>query len=113
MIFGRKQAALDAAVEQLGSNNHIGVQGDVSESEDLECLLDNKDMDNQPICLNNSCYLNTVFEDALELNLAEHVQPLYKDKLQEEIYMDHDPHKTIIPKHYSQTTKEWNYKLEI
>ena len=37
-ITGRRQSELDAAVEQIGKNNVTGVQGDVSNLEDLDQL---------------------------------------------------------------------------
>ena len=37
-ITGRRQSELDAAVEQIGKNNVTGVQGDVSNLEDLDRL---------------------------------------------------------------------------
>jgi NAD(P)-dependent dehydrogenase (short-subunit alcohol dehydrogenase family) len=37
-ITGRRQSKLDAAVEQIGKNNVTGVQGDVSNLEDLDRL---------------------------------------------------------------------------
>ena len=37
-IAGRRQSELDAAVKQIGNNNVTGVQGDVSNLEDLDRL---------------------------------------------------------------------------
>ena len=37
-ITGRRQSELDAAVEQIGKNSVTGVQGDVSNLEDLDRL---------------------------------------------------------------------------
>jgi NAD(P)-dependent dehydrogenase (short-subunit alcohol dehydrogenase family) len=37
-ITGRRQSELDAAVKQIGKNNVTGVQGDVSNLEDLDRL---------------------------------------------------------------------------
>jgi NAD(P)-dependent dehydrogenase (short-subunit alcohol dehydrogenase family) len=39
-ITGRRQSELDAAVKQIGKNNVIGVQGDVSNLADLDRLYD-------------------------------------------------------------------------
>jgi NAD(P)-dependent dehydrogenase (short-subunit alcohol dehydrogenase family) len=39
-ITGRRQSELDAAVKQIGKNNVTGVQGDVSNLEDLDRLYD-------------------------------------------------------------------------
>src|SRR5215831_13597924 len=39
-ITGRRQTELDTAVKQIGSNNVTGVQGDVSNLEDLDRLYD-------------------------------------------------------------------------
>src|SRR5881398_3464725 len=37
-ITGRRQSELDAAVKQIGKNNVTGIQGDVSNLEDLDRL---------------------------------------------------------------------------